>query len=208
MKVKIHVHGALREHLPAVWECDAATAAEAISGLTRQFKLRAPGPGRRWALKVPGFDTEASLKSPLAVDELHLVPYFGGSGGKGGGIFQVVIGVVLIVLAAVAAYYGNFQLAAALAAAGVSSLAGGLVALMSAAPKVEPNTNEEIEDSKYLGAAGNTTKSGTRIPRGFGRFLVYGHYISFDIEADPAPVLGQPPRADQRRLLGTYRVTT
>ena len=212
MFVEIHCHGALRNHLPAVWRCEARTAAEAINGLTRQHKLPKPAAGKPWLLRAIGFETEMALKSPLCTQRIDLVPYFGGSGGGGsGGFLKIAIGAVLIAAAFALPGLGTVlgvSLNAMMFGMGVSLVLGGALELLSPAPKIStPTVTEQAETSKYLGAAGNTTKSGTRIPRGFGKHLVYGHYISFDVEADPSPVNGQPPRADQRRSVGSLRVT-
>ena len=62
---------------------------------------------------------------------------------------------------------------------GALALLGGLSQLLAPTPEAE----EEQNRSAYLGAPGNTVKIGTRIPILYGRHKVYGHFLSFDINA-------------------------
>ena len=201
--VRIILHGALRRAMPGgltSFECEARTPSEAIRALFNQHPPRAPAPGRKWVVAIAGCDSEAALHSPIAGPELHVMPAMMGAGGGSGGFIQIVVGIVLI---AVSFIPGMQWAAPYLVAAGISMIAGGAISLLSPQPKLStPDTSvpDNPEESRYLGAAGNTTKSGTRIPYGFGRYKVPGHYLHFDVEAEPAEVLGQPPSADQRRI--------
>lgn len=218
MKVKLFVHGALARAMPEearVFECEAETPAEALRALFSQFNPKPPSPGKRWRVTVAGCDTEAALHSPIpASGELHILPAFMGTGGGRGGFTQIIIAVVLIVVAAVLSYFappaaGTFYAFAlsALAGTGVSLLVGGLIQLLSPQPKTNAGgsgtSSDDVEASRYLGGARNTVESGTRIPIPYGKLKLAGHYIHFDIEAEPAAINGQPPRADQRRLMGS-----
>lgn len=211
MRVKLILHGALQEYAPAEFECEAATAAEAINAVFQQHPLPVLNAHqRRWTLSVPGFDSEIALKSPLEVQELHLVPaLMGGGGGGNGGFMKIAIGAVLIV-AGLVLTFGSYGSASALGIplimSGISFALGGIIELLTPAPKtntgVHETDNKNPEESRYLGAAKNTTSASTRIPIGYGRFKLHGQILSFDVEADPIAVLGQPPRSDQRRRVG------
>lgn len=209
MMVRIVFHGALKAAMPhggGDFTCEARTPSEALRAVFSQLRPNAPTPGRRWVLSVAGCNSQAALHSPLQGDTLHVMPAMLGAGGRSGAFIQIAIAVVLI---AVAYYFGGPlgpTITTMLYSAGISLAAGGLIQLISPQPKLSnPDTSltENPEASRYLGAAKNTTDSGTRIPVGYGREKLAGHYIHFDIEAEPAPVLGQPPRAGQRRLLGS-----
>lgn len=219
MRVRIIPHGALCSVWPQGVELEADTVREAVSGYQRVCGLKAPGPNGRWLVRVEGCDTPQSLASPLTTNELHIHPVFDGAGGGGGGsFFKIAIGVVLIATAvalgpagwAIGGFGYGFigaTTAGIIAGLGASLIIGGIMELISPAPKM--NTGgpiEQSEGSKYLGQPKNTTKIGTRIPIAVGRVKIYGHILSFDVEADPRGVGDAPPNADQRRRVGTYRI--
>lgn len=212
MLVKIIPHGALRETWPCSFECDAATPLEAMTALTVQFKLGKASQAERWVVRLVGYDSEAALNCPLTSPELHIVPDFSGGGGNSGGFLKIVIGVVLVAVAIVATIYtgGAASPLVAMAisgafSAGASLILGGILSLMSPAPKsLSPNQNGP---SAYLGAPKNTTAIGTPIPICFGRYQMYGQFISFDIEANDNPINGSTnaPDSSLRRLEGIIR---
>lgn len=197
---KIVLHGALRRCWPSgVIELDAASVAEAISGMCRvtggAFNP-VPGKGRH-EIVVQGYETVESLAAPLPDDvtELHLAPNM--RGGKGGGFFQVAIGAVLIATALVmpetVALTETLKLSSsAVFFAGVSMMAGGVLAMMSPAPQVDmPNLvsgGNDPEASKYLGAPRNTVRIGTRIPIIAGKVKVGMHVLSLNIDAKDVAV--------------------
>jgi predicted phage tail protein len=206
VRVVVIPHGALRRHLPARWECEADTAREALEGLLRQATLPEPAPGMKWRLRVLGYEHPIALASPLPPGaELHVVPDFSGEGPV------AFIGLGVAMLAAGGAAYAlgvGTMVVSLLVSTGLSLVLGGITQLLTPAPRADApqaQATENPEESKYLGPAQNTTRAGTRIPIGYGRCRVFGHYLSFDVQADPEPVLGQAPRADQRRLMGVFR---
>lgn len=192
MRVKIILHGALRKLVPNGYECDARTPAEAITALCSQFKLGRAGRSSPWVLSLVGYDSHESLYCPLTGPELHVTPHFGGGGG--GGFFKIIIGAVLIAISFIPGIGQviGATLTSALFSLGGSLVLGGLLELLSPAPK---STSSYDAKSDYLGAPKNTTAIGTPISIGYGRFQVYGQILSFDVESDPAPtgVNSQPP---------------
>lgn len=184
--IKVVLHGYLKDLYPHPINMAADTVAELINGVCKQTKAFNPKPGEeRHTIKVVGFDTPESLYQPLEQDEVHLVPAF--CGGKG--FFKIVLGAVLI--ASAIAFPSAFPVTVGgltiLTASGVfwmgAALAlGGLLELISPAPTVDTDPNDP-EASKYLGEPKNTVKIGTRIPLLYGERMVYGHYLSFDIDA-------------------------
>jgi len=193
-KVKIFLHGYLKDLYPNVIELTGSSVKEIINGLCKQTKAFDPKLGEdRHTISVVGFRTKESIEGPLPSDttELHLVPTL--SGGKGG-LLKIVVGIVFI--AAVVITAGGFAAAGALISSnifaaiafniGVSLVLGGLLEMLSPAPKKDGGGGAVANDpeaSKYLGATQNTVKIGTRIPIGYGRFKIYGHYLSFDVDA-------------------------
>jgi predicted phage tail protein len=192
-KVKIILHGKLKELYSETLELTGNTAAELINGMCKVTKAFNPKPGQpRHEIAVLGFESESRLKSPLSDDikELHLVPSM--NGGKRGGFFQIVVGAVLI--AAAFAFPATIGAWGAMGAGVTSSFAfsigfslvmGGLLGMLSPTPEADNFGNGEAdpEASKYLASSGNTVKIGTRIPLVYGRFRIFGHYLSFDVDA-------------------------
>lgn len=209
MRVKIVPHGVLRETWPEGVELEASTAREAIHGYQAIVGLRPP-PGGRWLTRIEGFESPQALVSPLDTAELHVHPVFEGAGG-GGSFVKIAIGVVLIATAIALGPAGWGIIGATatsiIAGVGVSLLMGGIMELIAPAPKMNSvGSIEQSEGSRYLGQPKNTTKVGTRIPIAIGRVRMYGHILTFDVEADPRGVGDNPPNADQRRKTATYRV--
>lgn len=189
---RIVVHGSLRALVPAPLELEVATAAEAVHALTRLVPALRPAVGRdRPLVKVLGFDTVESLYAPTEAAEIHLVPAF--AGGKSG-FFKVLIGGILVaaavalgpagaVIQGVGAGLLKAGVAGTLLGLGTSLALGGLLELVSPAPKIDVHAAQDPEASKYLGTPRNTVRIGTRIPLLFGEHLAHGHILSFDVDA-------------------------
>lgn len=184
MLVKIIPHGALRATWPTDFEVEASTPYEAMNALCSQFQLGAPAPGKRWVVSLVGYSTDVSLRCPLSSPELHVVPSLLGGGG-GGGFFKILIGAVLVAASFLLPGSQGFMatLASGMFSMGASLVLGGILELLTPAPKKDTPTQSE-DKTQYLGAPRNTTSSDTPIPIAYGRFALYGHYLSFNIEAD------------------------
>lgn len=191
--VTLVFHGYLKKLVPNKIKLSGSSITEVINGLCRQFPSLNPVPGRdRHCLHIKGFETHLSLMAPIpeGTDEVHVYPAL--VGGKGG-FFKVLVGAVLIAAAfylggaalAGPVLFGETTIAGVLFNFGLSLVLGGLMELVSPAPKIDRSGSSvnDPEASKYLGATQNTVKIGTRIPLGYGKFRAYGHYISFDIDA-------------------------
>lgn len=179
-KVKVVLHGHLKELYPHDIEMSGFSVAEILNGIGRQISVLRPKPGEDTRFfSVVGYDTHEALTGPIKPNqkELHIVPAM--HGGKGGGFFKVVLGVALIA--------ASFMMPAAGIAFsfGLSLALGGLLEILSPTPKIDRSGTSSVdpEASKYLGASQNTTKIGTRIPICYGEVQVFGHYISFDVDA-------------------------
>ena len=188
-RVKVVLHGYLRDLYDEPVYIDGDSVAEVINGFCKQTKcLDVPLGVNKHQIRAHGFDTEESLYAPLDqnLEELHLMPDM--CGGKSGGFVKIVIGTVLIAAAFViggpAASVAMAKLSAGLMGAGIGLVLGGVMELLSPAPEMDtaPST-QDVEASRYLGASGNTVKIGTRIPLLYGRHEAYGHYLSFNVDA-------------------------
>jgi predicted phage tail protein len=190
LKRKLFFHGYLKNLVPDGVELSGNTVTEILNGLAKQVKALQPSlKGGKHVIQVAGFSSVESLVKPLTDDvtELHLVPAM--QGGKGG-FFRIVIGAIILTAAVLAApATGGSSLLAAFNAAGWVSAAaifgttlilGGLLELVSPAPKMDLDGNDA---SKYLGASTNTTKIGTRIPLMYGENMWHGHILSFNVSS-------------------------
>ncbi len=186
MRVKIFLHGHLREKLGADFVCtEARTAYEVIKSITNRYRkvLKAPLSIGRWGVKLKDYDTKEKLMGRIRHNVLHLYPKF--RTAKSAGVTQIVIGALLIAAAIImpstVALWGSLELSASTVAfVGTSLILSGVLTMMMA-----PDLNTDTEDTKdkYLGAAEHTTAAGTRIPFGYGKFKITGHYISYNISS-------------------------
>lgn len=197
MKRKIILHGYLKDLHADPIEVNTTTIAEAISSLRQIKSLRPNVSTGRHQLRVAGIECIDELYLPSDMEEVHLVPDC--SFGKQGGFFKIIIGVAIII-AAVALAQPEFLLSAPLLGGlttfggllftGATMILGGLLELLSPAPKSDlggftsyGGAAADPEASKYLGIPKNTVAIGTRIPLLYGKQLCYGHYLSFDVDA-------------------------
>lgn len=187
MKRKIFLHGKLKGLVEDGLEFETETVAEAIEALCKQTRGLNPVPGKgRHIISIVGCEQADQLFAPTNMNEIHLMPAL--VGGKQGGAFQIILGVVLI---AVSFYIpgswaiAGMSLQSIVFSLGLSVALGGLIQLISPAPKLNFNTDNSSDPtaSQYLGAPKNTTKIGTRIAFGYGRRMVGGQILSMNIDA-------------------------
>lgn len=179
MLIKVYLHGYMKDFHDGPIEVHAETAGDAISKVTRQLPGFAPDPVRgRHRIAVLGFDNEDDFhKSLRDVTELHVMPQF--NGGKNGGLLQILLGVALVAVGYFT-FGATSWLGSMLMKVGAIAALGGIAAML--APTPEEDTSEQ-KQSGYLGAPKNTTQIGTRIPILYGEHQVFGHILSFDINA-------------------------
>jgi len=200
---RIHLHGYLADlYKGPPPEFEAESAAEAIYAFTRQTKAFNVKPHQsKHCVRVVGFDNVSLLAHPTDVEDIHIVPDFSGGGGGGGGFLKIAIGALLIAAAFIPGMQGLVLIEATASTAaitgasvafslGLSLVLGGLMEIMSPAPKRESSGGPQAEAaaSRYLGGPKNTTRIGTRIGILYGRGQVYGHILSFDTVAKQVPV--------------------
>lgn len=196
----VRFEGYLKDMYPDGIQLEAASAAEAITGL-QNFPGFRKSDGVLHQVTLPMFQSRDAIFSPTGMKEILLVPVEEGAGGKKGGIFQIIIGVVLVIAAAAVLIASGGSLAGpamGMWLAGVSMILGGIMALLMPVPKAPSVASEE--KSNYIPANKNTVKVGTPIPLLFGRRKVYGHFLSFDIDSKnkgetPIPVTPPAPTA-------------
>lgn len=206
--MKIKFHGFLKKLCPKeYYEIDANTPAEAIRGLTNQMKQLIRIGGNRWVCRVKECPNKGDLYSTNPdLTELNLYPDYMPAGGGSSGTMQIIVGVILVAVAVVAAFFtGGAALAAAGTAAaeitagaaisagfaasalassallmGVGLILSGIATMMTKVPKA---SSDDTESNKYFGSSQNTTKIGTRIAIGYGKYKFHGHLLSVTTES-------------------------
>jgi predicted phage tail protein len=152
------------------------------------------------------FLSEELVDFPIDSEELHVFPAILGAGGKG--IGQIILGVVLIVIAVVvfifappagAAIAGagagagaagglvTVGTAVSLGLAGVMSLAGGVMAMLTKSPSMGDYASASPVDQRasflYNGAV-NNTEQGVPVPLVYGRHLTGSTVISAGMDVE------------------------
>ena len=182
MRVKIFLHGHLKEKIGADFiYTEARTAYEALKSIGTRYKkvLKAPLDLGKWKVKLKDYDTREKIMGAIRHNVLHLYPSF--RTAKSGGATQMIVGFVMIVVGAILIYTGyGAKLGVYMIKAGVGMMCAGALSLIMAP---DLSTGDAETKDKYLGAANHTTAAGTRIPFGYGKYRITGHYISYNISS-------------------------
>lgn len=174
--MKVIPHGIYAKY--GTMEIDAETVADAVEGWSRQASgLAEDFVFRKPLMSIVGFDNEEAIYGKTDVTEIHLVPTMYG----GGGAFKsILIGIALIGLSFIPGIGQAMQIA--LLSAGIGMALTGVMQLFMKAPTV--SKSEDPDPSKYLGVGDNTTEIGTLIPKGYGRMLLGGQYLSVQVNSN------------------------
>lgn len=203
MKVKLYLHGHLKDKVQKDFvEVEAITLIDALRNFELKYRkvLKAPIDIGRWKIRVKGFEDKESWYVPLFMNEIHIYPEFRmGKSQSSGAWIQIGVAVALVASAvilgpasfAVMGFGGlgviSGSAATWLAFTGVAMMASGLLNLLF----TQPTPDTVSTNSKYLGVAQNTTKSGTRIPFGYGLFKISGQILSYNISSSNIKVYGE-----------------
>lgn len=196
MLVKLYLHGHLRNKVKKDFvEVEANTLYDALHSLAFRYQkeLKAPLDIGRWKVMVKGYETKESWFVPFYSSEIHIFPVFKTAKSKW---VSIGIGVTLMAVAVLASggalgataagianatISGSLTVGAATFSTGLALTLQGVANLLTPTPKNDTLTSSTENNSKYLGAQGNTVAAGTRIPLGYGLFKVSGHFISYNI---------------------------
>ena len=197
---KIILHGHLKDRYSLPIEVEASTVAEAIGAL-KQFTELGEGP---WPVTIRGVNSEIALYGDTDMEEIHVFPRTGGSGGRNG-ILQIIIGIVIVALAIVAApfLFGAAGGAGLIGGLGITQgmviMAGGMMALggimQMLMPVPDMGSSKGSEGSLFLSGAGNTTRINTPIGILYGMRRLFGHFLSFNVNAKDIAIEGDPTEA-------------
>lgn len=195
MKVKLYLHGHLKDKVQKDFvEVEATTLIDALKNLEFKYRkvLKAPMDIGRWKIRVKGFEDKESWYVPLFVNEIHIYPAFRlGKSAKTGGVIQMIVGTTLIVVGAAVGIFTGWSgvggyVGVSMVSTGIALLAQGILSYF-----FTPVNDTSGSNSKYLGAGQNTTKSGTRIPIGYGTFKIAGQILSYNVSSSNLKVYGE-----------------
>lgn len=186
--IKIVLHGSLKSRFPS-FSVEAESAGEAIEAWSNQTDMRNLPWNQKPIIDVVGFSTLEALSEKTEIEELHLIQRLAG----GGGIGKVLLGAAFIGLSFIPGLgqIGQIAISTVLFSTGIGLMLGGIMQLVMPTPKLD-NKNNGPESSKYLSAGNNSTKIGTPITRGYGRYKLGGQYLSIQVNAADM-VYGQFP---------------
>lgn len=177
----IYFHDSLKEKFPEPIKVEARSVYEALTALQLRDEFNPKKVEERYPCRVEGFDSMDALKDETLVQEIHLYPVVLNASGDNGSWIQIIIGIILIVVAWYLPTTWGY-VASVLYATGFSMVLGGVIQLLTPQPKMDGAGSAE-DRSKYLGSRGNTVAIGTPIPIVLGRRKVWGHYLSFNVDA-------------------------
>lgn len=173
--------GPLQKEFPNGIQVAGESAADCVALLQNHPRF-APG-AESIRVKLPHFGSRDAFYEATSREVIELVQIdgseeeFSGGGAKVLGVIQIIIGAIIIY----ASWGTGSAQGMAMMAAGFGMVLGGIMALMMKAP--EKPKNETENKSQYLAASKNTVKIGTTIPYLFGRRKVWGHFLSFNVNA-------------------------
>ena len=180
--MRVIFHGILKQFVPETVEVEATTVYQALRGVALQIPELASNKNI-FMCKILDHEWGELIFSESEVEEIHVVPSFEGDKSSMGFI-QIAIGALLIATAFINPIAGT-TFATFLIATGISFALGGVMALLAPTPGkasgYKSSTNPEA--FTIFGAFRNTVRLGTPIPIAYGLNKLYGHYLSFDVNA-------------------------
>jgi predicted phage tail protein len=179
--ITVLLYGHLRKKFGKFHRFDIRTPAEAIRALAANFPsfqkhlLDHNEPGYHVIVGKRDSRDEHTLEHP-ADDVIRIVPAIA---GRKNGVLQTVLGIVLIVV-------GVFLMGSQpLVSAGISMLIGGVVQLLSPAPKTKgPAERPENLPSYGFDGATNTSAQGNPVPLFYGEGIVGSQVVSVGLSTE------------------------
>lgn len=201
--VKVKLLGELGRKFGRSYKFMAVNSREVLSALSRQIKgfkeylatAHENGIGFKLVTGDPkGIDYDGVL---MSCNQLIIAPVVTGSGGRGVGIGQILLGVALVALAFVpfgqsAAFAGLAAGSKAIGSAALFSLGAsltltGIAGLLSPTPTT-PNGDTRKKESFLFDRAAELTVQGFVVPVVYGEYLVEASLIiSSSIDTDQIP---------------------
>ena len=196
---EIRLYGELGRRFGRVHHMAVESVGEAIRALMANYSdfehafINGAAGYRVWAGKDRLGDAE-NVNMPTAQREvIRIAPVVAGAGKSGFG--QVLLGAAIIAAAiympaSIGAYglYGSVNVASLVGSIGVSMVLGGVIQMLSPAPKVEAGAQDKNSPSYIFNGAVNTEAQGHPVPVGYGRLMVGSAVISSGISTADIPI--------------------
>lgn len=221
MRITVRFHGLLGKLCPGEHVVEANNAYEALRIVCRnnEKKLTRKN-GHKFDCFCKQIKTQDDLYRRGGCSELDVMPAFapaGGGSAKSAWIMTAIIVVIAIVCiltfgsglaltttlasgATTLTTTGSIVVGAAIATAGV-----WLNALSAHMQKKKKPDQNETHQNYAFGMSGNTTKVGTAIPIGYGRYRVYGQLLSWGTQTSESDrLVSNTNKEFVRRLNGEY----
>jgi predicted phage tail protein len=189
--MRIHFDDSLQDIFPAIIEMGTNNVLDALEGICEQHPLK--GKIAKRNVFVRDFSSHLALTSQTHATDIYVCSQepegYAGAGGAMAkpGRLQVALAILMVaatfIFPMTAATITSLRFSAAIMAI------GGAIAWLSPQPKIDDNGDRK---SRYFGGDKTTTKIGTPIQLVFGRRLVFGQLISFDVDALPYNGLEDP----------------
>lgn len=188
MRITVKFHGLLGKLCPGEHTVEANNAYEALRIVCKnnEKKLTRKN-GHRFNCFCKQVKTKDDLYKRGGSTQLDVIPSFAPSGGgtvKQAWITTAIVLAVYVIIVAVAFIFTGPAGAAATAKVllpyAISMTAAAWIgALAQHLQKDKKPDQNETQQNYAFGMNGNTTKVGTAIPVGYGRYRVYGHLLSW-----------------------------
>lgn len=182
------LHGYLKELIPDGLKVDCKRPYEALRFLGNHPAIKKKAGSNLIQVEVKDLNVE-TWKTPCGDMEIHVYPTLAGAGNNG--IGKIIVGALMVVGAVMTS-------GASLTMSGIGATLGaggwaGFVSLMGVNMMLQgamelffypkPNSEENPEDSDYIAANRNTTRSGTPIPLAYGHAVrLDGHLLSLNVD--------------------------
>ncbi len=195
MRITVKFHGLLGKLCPGEHTVEANNAYEALRIVCKnnEKKLTRKN-GHRFDCFCKQVKTKDDLYKRGGSNRLDVMPSFAPSGGgsaKQAWITTAIIWLVYVIIVVGAFFLSGGNPAVAAATADVllpyaisMTAAAWLGALAQHLQKKSKPDQNEIQQNYTFGMNGNTTKVGTAIPIGYGRYRVYGQLLSWGTQAE------------------------
>lgn len=180
-RVKINLHGALKEQYDKDIYVHADTIREAITSLQLIDAFNPSKQKKRFVCDVTECNSMRDLDQPIEVSEININCEFvkedktlDGSGNNP--YVNIIIGVVLVVVGYFT-FGSTTSYGVAFISAGVGMIVGGIMQIINPVDKLQTEDNER---NKSVTSYPNTVASGTPVPFILGKHKHGGHIFSLN----------------------------
>lgn len=205
----IRLYGAMGTRFGRVHRFAVSSAAEAVQAMCAQlpgferYLTESKSKGLEFAVfRGKQNIGESDLTTPVGMEDIRIAPV--PIGNKRGGVLQTIVGIVMIVVGVMTSWTG---VGAAIGAAGIGMVAGGIVQMLTPMPKSGARDSGENEASYSFNGPVNTQAQGNPVPLCYGRMIVGSAVISASIKTKDRQIAGFPYTHRWLTIVGGGRFT-